>query len=278
MPNGSGQDLSCSSTAAAVDERDRSSVRSLLRALDLLELLAETSDGLRLVDVASRADMAVSTVHRLLGTLEERRFVFMDKETRRWRVGAKCLSVGAAFGRNRNFTAAAMQIMQRLRARSGLTINLALAESRHLTLVSQLPSSYPPVGLVRLGSQSDIAATALGQSILAALPQRQLAAWLDETPVLHDRLPLSDTIRETQARRYALDDEVNVVGLRCVAAPIFDENSVPIGAISVVGMASGRAELRLGEIGDIVLQAAAEVTDAIGGYLPVATASGALGA
>src|ERR1700712_3849744 len=103
MPHGRPQDPSASPIAAVIDERDRSSVRSLLRALDLLELLADASSGLRLVDIAARADLAVSTVHRLLATLEERHFVFMDKETRRWRVGAKCLSVGAAFGRNRNF-------------------------------------------------------------------------------------------------------------------------------------------------------------------------------
>jgi DNA-binding IclR family transcriptional regulator len=175
MPNATGQNSSGSHTGDGPDERDRSTVRSLLRALDLLELLSGKHDGLRLVDLAALAKMPVSTTHRLLATLEERRFVHLDKQSKCWNVGAQCLSVGAAFGRRRNFAGAASPVMQRLRDRSGQTVNLALAESRRLTVVSQSPGLKPPVGLARLGSQSDIAATALGQSIIAALPQRQLA-------------------------------------------------------------------------------------------------------
>jgi IclR family acetate operon transcriptional repressor len=273
MPNAPRQNSSGSHTGDGPDERDRSTVRALLRALDLLELLSGQRDGLRLVDLAAQAEMPVSTAHRLLATLEERRFVHLDKQSKCWNVGSQCLSVGAAFGRRRNFAGAANPVMQRLRDRSGQTVNLALAESRRLTLVSQSPGLKPPVGLARLGSQSDIAATALGQSIIAALPQRQITSIVEETEgdarlERGARAALSETIRQTQARHYALDDEVNVAGLRCIAAPIFDEYGVPIGAISVVGAARGQGFLEVNDIGDIVMRAAFEVTGAIGGHFP----------
>src|SRR6202050_3666864 len=143
--------------------KDHGSVQSLLRALDLLKVIAGEADGLRLVDIADRSGYPTSTVHRLLTTLEERQFAFCDKETKTWNIGSQCLSVGAGFGRRRNLGAIAQPVMQRLRERCNLTVNLAVAEPGKMTLICQSASRNTPPGLARPGAQSPITATALGQ-------------------------------------------------------------------------------------------------------------------
>ena len=249
--------------------KDHASVQSLLRALDLLKLLAENNGGLRLVEIAEKSAYPTSTVHRLLTTLEERQFVCFDKDTRNWNIGSQCLAVGAGFGRRRNLGAIAQPVMQRLRERSHLTVNLAVAEAGKMTLICQYRGRIVPPGLAKPGVQSPITATAMGQSVIAALPEAEIHHILrvaDRTPASKN---LSENISETRVRRFAVDNEVNAVGLRCVAAPIFDEYSNPIAAISIAGAASDIEIGALGTIGRDVRMAAAEVTQNIGGCSPV---------
>src|SRR5215475_5483096 len=83
-------------------------VQSVDRALLLIETLAEDDDGYRLTDLAIRTGLSPSTIHRLLTTLENRRFVQFDREQSTWHIGAKSFAVGATFARRRNFVTQAM--------------------------------------------------------------------------------------------------------------------------------------------------------------------------
>jgi IclR family acetate operon transcriptional repressor len=244
-------------------------VQSLLRALDLLKVIASEANGLRLVEIAEKSGYPTSTVHRLLTTLEERQFVFSDKDTKSWHIGSQCLAVGAGFGRRRNLVAIAQPVMQRLRERCKLTVNLAVADAGKMMLIRQLPSSNLPPGLARPGALSPITATALGQSVIASLPEVEIKQILNSAD---DRLPvrahLSESISDTRLRRFAVDNERNAPGLRCVAAAIFDEYGNPMAALSIAG---GAPQIEIGSLGVMGLQvrmAAAEVTHNIGGYAP----------
>lgn len=261
--------LSAKPDAKPAAESDRSSVQSLLRAIDLLELLSEQGQGMRLVDIVSLAGIPASTAHRLLTTLEARHFVSFDRDSRCWTVGGRCFTVGAAFGRRRDIGALALPIMRRLRERSDQTVNLALAEASDMILISQTPGRNAPRGIAKPGTRAALTATALGQSIISRLPDAEIGALLKGAkPLPSPKITLPGTIKATRERGYALDDEVNCAGLRCIAAPIFNEFSAPIAAISVAG-ASDRLKVEcLGDISRDVLLAAQEVTLAIGGRVP----------
>ena len=68
--------------------------------------------------------------------------------------------------------------------------------------------------------------------------------------------------------RYAYDDEEHAVGLRCVAAPIFDENGQVLAAISLSGPKARMTDARLAELGAAMQQTAEEITQALGGDKP----------
>src|ERR1700735_4374629 len=76
------------------DGRD-GGVQSVDRALSIIETLAEDDEGYRLSDLAVRTGLSTSTVHRLLATMEKRRFVHFDRYESKWHVGAQSFSVGA---------------------------------------------------------------------------------------------------------------------------------------------------------------------------------------
>ncbi|MEH6522537.1 MAG: IclR family transcriptional regulator C-terminal domain-containing protein [Sulfitobacter sp.] len=75
-----------------------------------------------------------------------------------------------------------------------------------------------------------------------------------------------DDIRRIRERGYALDDEEFVIGMKCVAAPIWSESGEPIGSLSVSGLAARVTPENIEDVAKHVMAAAKELTDIIGGH------------
>ena len=264
-------------TPASVDAIAREhdgAVQSLLRAMSLLEILSEDDEGYRLVDLAARAGLSTSTTHRLLTTLEQKQFAQFDRDTSLWFVGVRCFSIGSAFARRRNFAAIALPLMRRLRDETGETVNLGLLDQGDVVFLTQVESRELMRAITRPGGRSPLPGTAMGQALLSAMAENEIAE------VLRQRLPrrtpnaiarptaLQGVIAATRARGYAIDDEENAVGLRCVAAPIFDEFRRPCAAISIAGPSVRVTLRRIELLGPQVIAAARAITQATGGIVP----------
>jgi IclR family transcriptional regulator, acetate operon repressor len=250
-------------------------VQSVDRALHIIETLAEDDEGYRLSDLAVRTGLSTSTAHRLLTTLEKRRFVQFDRTESKWHVGAKSLAVGATFTRRRNFVAQAMPYLRKLRDQTRETANLAVVDDESIIVLTRIESREIMRSLTKVGGRVAMVASGVGKAVLATYPDEDVSAIIRRhgMPKLTEKsiIRASDLFRELAIIRkqsYAVDDEEARMGLRCVAAVVFNDCSEPLAAISVSGMTSRVTEERLPEIGKAVREVAAELTGAIGGVTP----------
>src|SRR6201999_3091319 len=115
----------------------------------------------------------------------------------------------------------------------------------------------------------------LGNAVLENYPDEDVSAIIRRhgMPRLTEKsiIRASDLFRELAIIRkqgYAVDDEEARMGLRCVAAVVFNDCSEPLAAISVSGMTSRVTVERVPELGRAVREVAAELTAAIGGVTP----------
>ena len=262
------------------DPRD-GGVQSVDRALLIIETLAEDDEGYRLCDLAIRTGLSTSTVHRLLATLEKRRFVQFDRYASKWHVGAQSFAVGATFARRRNFTAQAMPYLRKLRDQTRETANLAAVDDGSIIVLTRMESREIMRSLTKVGGRVAMVASGAGKAVLAtysdedvsAIIRRQGMPRLTEKSIVRP----SELFRELQAIRrqgYAVDDEEARMGLRCVAAVVYSDCSEPLAAISVSGMTSRVTDDRLPALGRTVREVAAELTVALGGVMPVAVDEG----
>jgi len=249
--------------------------QSLARALTLLQRLAEAPQGMQLTDLAYQLGMPVATVHRLLATFEELDFVEQDREQGRWYVGLNAFTVGNAFLKRRDFVAIARPHMDALVDLCGETVNLGVIDDGEVVFVSQVESPEVMRMIVRLGSRSPIHASGVGKALLAGMAEQRVAQILERRglPRFTERTidnpgALRDELERTRRRGYALDDEEHAVGLRCVAAAIFDENARALAAISLSGPKARMVDERLGELGQAVRSTAETITLALGGRKP----------
>ncbi|CCE02664.1 IclR family transcriptional regulator C-terminal domain-containing protein [Bradyrhizobium sp. STM 3809] len=261
---------------ATVEPRD-GGVQSVGRALQILEILAEDDEGYRLSDLAVRAGLSTSTVHRLLTTLEKRRFVQFDRLESKWHVGAQSFAVGATFTRRRNFVALAIPYMRRLRDQSRETVNLAVVDDESLMVLMRLDSREIMRSLTKVGGRLSMVASGMGKAVLATYSDDDVSGIIHRQgmPRLTEKsiIRAGELFRELEIIRrqgYAVDDEEAMPGLRCIAAVVLDSLREPLAAISISGLASRLTEERVPVVGGMVRDIAAELTAALGGVAPPA--------
>ena len=250
-------------------------VQSVDRALLILETLAEDDEGYRLSDLAVRTGLSTSTVHRLLATLEKRRFVQFDRSESKWHVGAQSFAVGATFARHRNFVAQAMPYLRKLRDQTRETANLAVVDDESIIVLTRMESREIMRSLTKVGGRVAMVASGVGKAVLATYSDADINAVIcrQGMPRLTEKSIVrpSELFRQIEAIRrhgYAVDDEEARIGLRCVAAVVYNDCGEPLAAISVSGMTSRVTEERLPALGRTVREVAAELTAALGGVMP----------
>ena len=251
-------------------------VQSLTRGLTLLEKLAESEGGITLTEISSRVNLPPSTAHRLLNTLADMGFVTQAKDSGLWYVGLKTYRVGCAFVSNRDFVGESHAYLRKLMEASGETSNLSILDGTYACFIAQVQCHEVMRMLVRLGSRIPAHASGSGKAMLSALPEDELAIVLRNSNLVQ---LTSKTITDPDKRRaqfaairargYSYDDEENAMGLRCVAAPIYDEFAEPIGAISLAGPIARLTDERILKLGPLVAHTGREITEKLGGVVPV---------
>lgn len=247
-------------------------VQSLSRALNLLNRLAESDGGLSLSDVAGRTALAISTAHRLLSTLQRENFVRFDPERGVWLIGVQSFVVGSAFLRARELTGIARPLMRELMERSGETVNLAIEERGEAIYVAQIECRKTMRAIALPGGRAAMHASGVGKAMLAAMSDDEvdrivkLHGLTTATPrTIATPVWLRAELKAIRTRGFAIDDEENAVGLRCVAAAIFDEHGRPAAALSLSGPTARITDDLLAPFGANVREVAEKITAEFGG-------------
>ena len=256
------------------DPRD-GGVQSVDRALVIIETLAEDDEGYRLTDLAVRTGLSPSTVHRLLTTLEKRRFVQFDRDESTWHIGAQSFAVGSTFVRRRNFVTQALPYLRKLRDQTRETANLAVVDDGAMVVLTRVESREIMRSVTKVGGRVPMVASGLGKALLSTYSEEDVFAIIQREgmPRLTSKSivragELCKSLHDIRQQGYSVDDEEALTGLRCVSAVVYDDCSEPLAAISVSGKASRVPNDRLPVLGKLVREVAAELTMSLGGAAP----------
>jgi DNA-binding IclR family transcriptional regulator len=239
-------------------------VQSVDRAVRLLERVSATPDGVGLAELARDCAINRATAWRLLATLEARGLVDRDPADNRYRIGFAMVRMSRTAGYD-GLVRRVRPILERVCTQTGETAALAVAGQQGVTYVGEVrPMSVLTVSW--LSREVPLHATSTGKAFLASLPEPEavgllklpLQGFTDTTLTSRDRL-LAE-LRRIRQRGYADCAGELEPTLFGVSAPVLDAgDGRPVAIFSIWGPVNRVTAARFAALGDVAVQAAAEV-------------------
>jgi IclR family KDG regulon transcriptional repressor len=246
------------------------SVRAVERALDILLCFTRDEPTRSLTQIAETVRMSKTTVHRLLATLENKRFITRDQVTGFYRLGLRFIEMASLVLQDVDLHRWAQPYLHKLSTQFGETVDLSILDGSDVIYLDVVESPQRLKLAAAVGQRLPAFCTASGKALLAFLPEDQIRKILGENLTRYtDCTPVSisdilSELRVTAERGYAVSEQEYERDINAVAAPIFDADHHPIASIAIVGPSFRLTKDRLPELGESIRRMTQLISNEVG--------------
>lgn len=208
---------------------------TLLKAFDILDCFEDDRQEMGISDIAALAGMPVSSVHRIIQSLEFEGLLTQNPETKKYALGTKLLSYARKCGQYQAFLRIATKYVDELCRVTGENVNLATCSGSQITNVYTAETHFILRPNFPLHKPFPAHCTGVGRVFLSHMSE-SAQRWIYENNADSAGMSCEDFLAMLhKARRdgYALDDQAFNAGLRCVAAPVYGGGDKLLFALSV---------------------------------------------
>lgn len=251
--------------------KDTKTIGSVIKAVEVMEELAGSEDGLGLTEISSKLNYGVSATYHLLNTLRLCNIIEQDKKTKKYRIGVGLFRISGMAKRHNTLANLAQPYLDKLRAIVDETSNLLVLDGNEVVYVAQSESTKLLKMFTQLGAKAPVYCTGGGKVLLAykspkfqelILKKANLQRYTKSTfSTVEDLLK---ELRIVKEQGYAVDNEEREEGVTCIAAPVFDCYSDVVASVSISGPSYRLKEKGLDNIIPDVVQVAKELSVRLG--------------
>ena len=218
-------------------------VQTIERVSLILEILGKHNQGTSVKELSSKVELPKGTTHRLLSSLAYFDFVSQDELTKKYHLGFKLVELGNLLINQLDFRNEARPIMLELAEKTRETIHLVIMDQNEALYIDKVALNQIGLQMVsRVGLRIPVHCSSVGKILSAYLPEDELNHIIKNSG-LSKRTPNTITkvsqfkkhLESVKTQGYAVDNEENEEGIRCVAAPIRNERGEVIAAMSISG-------------------------------------------
>ena len=241
-------------------------VRAVERALDILLCFSRETPQLSMSQISAQVDIHKSTVHRLLATLEEKRFIERNPDTGLYRLGINMLHMAYLTLEDNDLRQIAHPFLHRLLDQFRETVNLSVLEGAEMVYLEVIESPQRVKLAAATGQRLPAFCTASGKAYLAFASDNVVKHVLNQgmpphTPeTIVNQEEYYQNLRRIKKRGFAFSRQEFEEGINAVAAPIFNHNKYPIASIAVAGPSFRLTGALMNEIGPVLVKTAGEIT------------------
>lgn len=249
-------------------------IGSVQRAVDILNLFGSQCHELGTSEIARSLGLHKSTTASLIYTLEANGFLSQNPETRKYRLGLKLVERAFAMLDQIEIRQVAYPFLRELRDQWNETVNLAIMDGPDVVYVERLLGTKALAMRSEVGRRAPAHVTALGKALLACLPPSGVQAYIDQyglpaltSHTITDPDKFMAEIEQTREQGYAVDDEENEIGGRCIAVPVYDHTGHAAAAVSVSAPTTRLPVSEFPQVGAMVRETARRISRDLG-YIP----------
>lgn len=236
----------------------------------VLETLAQTGPS-ALADLSRQLELNKSTTHRLLCSLIYMGYVKQDPETQKYDLSLKILSLSNRLLSRMDILELVRPHLKRLSQETGETVHFVQLDGADAVYIYKEESYQNSVRMVsKVGNRIPLYCSGVGKAMAADMEECQVKAFWDSsdiqklTPHTITEYPkFLERLKEIRKTGYALDDEENELGVRCIAVSIPDYKGRAKYAFSISAPAARMSDTRVSELSEIVLRVKSDITNTL---------------
>lgn len=243
--------------------------KTVVRSMDLLQLFL-THAKLNISEMAKLSGIPKTSVLRMIGSLEEMRFLKKDTEGF-YSLGLLFLQYGNLVAERLDIRHIALPVMQQLRDEIQEAIHLVLRDGDESIYIEKLDTDHPVRLFTKIGRKAPLYAGASSRIILAFMPEEEREEYLEATELLRiasgtitDKAQLRQILERSRQEGYSFSRSELENYTAELSAPIFDHTGQIIAALSAAGLEVQFEEERIPELVKEVQQAANEISRKLG--------------
>jgi IclR family pca regulon transcriptional regulator len=214
-------------------------VEALSRGLDVLRAFDADHPTLSLAELAQRLGWSRTTPYRFVWTLEHLGYLQRDAESRRYRLGPRVLELGFAYLHSLPLVDLARPYLARLHQETGASAHLGILDGKDVLYVALVAARRISAITVHVGTRVPAHAGSIGKVLLAFGPPEAVADLLASGPLpaytertVTQPARLRQYLARIREQGYVFNDQEYQVGVRSVAAPIFDRGGTAVAGIN----------------------------------------------
>ena len=252
-----------------------SNVRAIEKGFDILDFLSQGKQSYSLREISDKLKIPKPTIHRILSTLCGLGCVIQDPVSKDYRLGFRLVELGQAVLDRIDLRKESESLLKKLADSVQETVHLASLVDGQIVYLDKVERMVNPLSLrmvSKIGMRNYAHSSALGKVLLAFLPKEECNTILTQKGLprrtkntIVDTKELKKHLILIKKRGYAIDNEENEDGIRCVAAPIRNYRGEVIAGISISGPAVRITEERINrQLKRQVIETAAKITKKLG--------------
>ncbi|GAB6179817.1 IclR family transcriptional regulator [Desulfotomaculum defluvii] len=226
-------------------KKQTSQIRSIAKALTIIDILTSSQEGLPLAKIASKSGNAKSTVHGLLSTLRDFGYIEQCPFTGNYKLGMRLFEIGSIVANSWDVRSVAAPYLQQLVNRIGETVHLVVLDKGEVLYIDKRESTKNLRIVSEVGMRLPAHCTGVGKVMMAYLTDAEVKNIVKEKGLksytqntITDFTVLMNELKKIRTQGFAYDIEEIMDSLCCIAAPIFDYYGKVCSAISISSTAS----------------------------------------
>lgn len=253
----------------------QSTVKSAARALDVIEFIVKTLKPPTFTIIQRETNIPKSSLSYLLQELLGKHYVQFDNETKVYLPGMQLIRIGALCINNTNFSNEIWRGLKQLSEESEETTHAVILENRFVIFIAKHRGVKEVSAALNIGFKLAAHATAGGKVMLSSLNNEELGKrflgvtlekYTEFTNTSYEKL--CRELAKIRRRGYAIDNQGNILGGLCVAAPVYDKSNQMIAAISISVLTSKLTKTYLRELVTRVTATAKNLSSRLGNIHP----------